>query len=69
MIRDDVEGSKPEFGDGTVHFCEDVSSMSRLTYYYHGSYPSGLTGQGMLLCVNFKQEWGCWGLIGRCRLC
>jgi hypothetical protein len=43
MIWDDTEGSKPELGDGTVHFCKDVSSMGGLTYYYHWSYyPSGL---------------------------
>jgi hypothetical protein len=43
MIWDDTEGGKPEFGDGAVHFCEDVSSMSCLPYYYHWSYPSGLS--------------------------
>jgi hypothetical protein len=42
MIQDDMEGGKPEFGDGTIHFCKDVSSMGSLTYYYHRSYPSGL---------------------------
>jgi hypothetical protein len=30
MIWDDMEGSKPEFGDGTIHFCEVVSSMGGL---------------------------------------
>jgi hypothetical protein len=43
MIQDDAEGGKPELGDGTVHLCEDVSSMGGLTYYYHGTYPSGLS--------------------------
>jgi hypothetical protein len=39
MIWDDAKGGKPEFGDGAVHFCEDVSSMGGLMYYYHQSYP------------------------------
>jgi hypothetical protein len=43
MIWDDVEGGKPEFGDCAVHFCKDVSSMGGLMYYYHRSYPSGLS--------------------------
>jgi hypothetical protein len=43
MIRDDAEGSKPELGDGAVHFCENVSSMGCLTYYYHRTYPAGLS--------------------------
>jgi hypothetical protein len=43
MIRDDAEGSKPEFGDGSIHFCEDVGSMGCLMYYYHQTYPVGLS--------------------------
>jgi hypothetical protein len=43
MIRDDAEGSKHELGDSAIHFCEDVSSMGCLLYYYHQSYPSGLS--------------------------
>jgi hypothetical protein len=42
MIQD-AEGGKPELGDGAVHFCEDVSSMRHLTYYYYGTYPLGLS--------------------------
>jgi hypothetical protein len=42
MIQDDMEGGKPEFGDGTIHLCKDVSSMGGLMYYYYQSYLSGL---------------------------
>jgi hypothetical protein len=38
-----MEGGKPELGDGAIHFCGDVSSMSHLFYYYHGTYLSGLS--------------------------
>jgi hypothetical protein len=43
MIQDDTEGDKPELGDGAIYFCKDVSSMSCLTYYYHGTYPLRLS--------------------------
>jgi hypothetical protein len=43
MIWDNMEGGKPESGDGSIHLCDDVSSMGCLTYYYHRNYPSGLS--------------------------
>jgi hypothetical protein len=43
MIQDDMEGSKPELGDGAIHFCKDVCSMGGLMYYYYWSYLLGLS--------------------------
>jgi hypothetical protein len=66
MIWDDAEGGKPEFGDSAIYFCEDVSSMGGLMYYYHQSYPSGWSFcQGTPLRMNCEQEQGHWERTGR----